>query len=368
MSSLRFVGLDVHQATISVAVAEEGQGATRFVATIPNEPRAVRQLLRRLGSARQLRCGYEAGPCGFAPYRQLTDWGISCQVVAPAELPRKAGDRVKTDRRDALKLALGLRAGALTPIWVPSPDDEALRDLVRAREDAQQDLLRHRHRLSKFLLRQGIKAPMQAWSQKHRVWLASLAWPHRAQQVTFDDYQLAIDQATDRTARLDRQLRDLAGESRFVAIVAAFEALYGVGFVTAITVATEVQDFRRFRPRSLMGYSGVCPSEHSSGGSQRRGPITRAGNAHLRRVLVEAAWHYRHRRKDSPRRRREEAQLPEWLRAIARRAEERLSGRFARLVARRLPPQKAVLAVARELLGFLWAIGYEIEQRQLTAA
>jgi transposase len=368
MTSLRFVGLDVHQETISVAVAEEGQAAARFVATIPNEPKAVRQLLRRLGSAKQLRCGYEAGPCGFAPYRHLTELGISCQVVAPVGLPGKAGDRVKTDRRDALKLALGLRAGALTPIWVPSPDDEALRDLVRAREDAHQDLLRQRHRLSKLLLRQGIRAPMKAWSHKHRAWLATLAWPHRAQQVTFDDYQLALDQATDRTARLDRQLLEVAGESRFAAIVAALQALYGVGFVTAITVATEVQDFRRFRPRPLMGYSGVCPSEHSSGGSHRRGPITRAGNAHLRRVLVEAAWHYRFRRKDSPRRRREEAQLPEWLRAIARRAEERLSGRFARLTARELPPQKTVLAVARELLGFLWAIGYEVEQRQLLAA
>jgi transposase len=222
--------------------------------------------------------------------------------------------------------------------------------------------------LSKFLLRHGIQAPMKAWSHKHRVWLATLAWAHRAQQVTFDDYQLAVAQATDRIARLDRQLLELAGESRFAEIVAAFQALYGVGFVTAITVATEVQDFRRFRPRPLMGYSGLCPSEHSSGGSQRRGPISRAGNAHVRRVLVEAGWHYRRRRKDSPRRRQEEAQLPEWLRAIARRAEERLSGRFARMVARHVPPPKVVLAVARELLGFLWAIGYEVEQRQRQAA
>ncbi len=368
MTSLRFVGLDVHQATISVAMADEGQTAASFVGRIPNEPRAIRKLLRTLGRATQLRCGYEAGPCGFAPYRQLTELGVSCQVIAPQRLPGKAGDRVKTDRRDALKLALGLRAGILEPIWVPAPGDEALRDLVRAREDAQQDLLRHRHRLSKLLLRQGIRAPMPAWTRKHRDWLAHLAWPQRAQQLAFEDYRLAVDQACDRIARLDRQLLEVAGESRFGEIIVAFQALYGIGFVTAVTVASEVQTFARFRPRPLMGYSGACPSEHSSGSSQRRGPITRAGNAHLRRVLVEAAWHYRYRRKDTSRRRQEEAQLPEWLRAIARRAEERLSGRFGRLVARRLPPQKAVLAVARELLGFLWAIGYEIEQRQLAAA
>ncbi len=179
MTSLRFVGLDVHQATISVAVADEGQAAASFVGRIPNEPRAIRKLLRTLGRVNQLRCGYEAGPCGFAPYRQLTELGISCQVVAPQRLPGKAGDRVKTDRRDALKLALGLRAGILEPIWVPGPGDEALRDLVRAREDAQQDLLRHRHRLSKLLLRQGIRAPMLAWSRKHREWLAQLTWPQR---------------------------------------------------------------------------------------------------------------------------------------------------------------------------------------------
>jgi len=368
MTSLRFVGLDVHQATISVAVADEGQAAASFVGRIPNEPGAIRKLLRTLGRATQLRCGYEAGPCGFAPYRQLTELGVSCQVIAPQRLPGKAGDRVKTDRRDALKLALGLRAGILEPIWVPAPGDEALRDLVRAREDAQQDLLRHRHRLSKLLLRQGIRAPMPAWTRKHRDWLAQLAWPQRAQQLAFEDYRLAVDQACDRIARLDRQLLAVAGESRFGEIIAAFQALYGVGFVTAVTVASEVQTFARFRPRPLMGYSGACPSEHSSGSSQHRGPITRAGNAHLRRVLVEAAWHYRYRRKDTPRRRREEAEQPEWLQAIARRADERLSGRFARLTARRLPPQKVVLAVARELLGFLWAIGYEVEQRQLLAA
>lgn len=368
MTSLRFVGLDVHQHSISVAVADEGAGAAQFVARIANEPKAMRQLLRQLGPARQLRCGYEAGPCGFGPYRQLTELGINCQVLAPVRLPGKAGDRVKTDRRDALKLALGMRAGVLTAIWVPTPGDEALRDLVRAREDAQQDLLRCRHRLRKFLLRLDIRAPMPAWTRKHRVWLGQLELAERAQQLVLEDYRLAVDQVADRIAQLDRQLLELAGDSRFAEIIAAFQALYGVGFVTAVTVATEVQHFGRFRPRTLMGYSGICPQEHSSGDSQRRGPISRSGNAHLRRVLVEAAWHYRYRRKDTARRRREAAEQPEWLRAICRRAEERLCGRFTRLTARRLLPQKAVLAVARELLGFLWAIGSAVERRPVVAA
>ncbi len=265
-----------------MAVAKEGQGAATWVGSIPNEPAVIRKLIRRLGTPKRLRCAYEAGPCGYVLYRQLTDLRVDCQVVAPSLVPRKPGERVKTDRRDAVKLALGRRADTLTPIWVPDPADEALRDLVRAREDAHQDLLRGRHRLSKFLLRIGIRLPagLRAWTKKHRHWLAQLELPHRAQQVTFEDYRLAGDQVEARIASLDRQLLELVGASRFAEIIAAFQVLYGVGFVTAATVATEVQDFRRFpRARQIMGYNGICPSEYSSGTSQGRGPITHAASA-----------------------------------------------------------------------------------------
>jgi transposase len=371
MNSLRYVGFDVHKETIAVAVAEEGREAPTSMGTIRNDPAAVRKLIRQLGGRARLHCCYEAGPCGYLLYHQLTDQGVSCQVVAPSLVPRRPGDRVKTDRRDALKLALGLRAGTLTPIWVPAPADEALRDLVRAREDGLEDLLRARHRLSKLLLRIGVRGPrdLRSWSAKHRDWLAQVRLPHPAQQIAFEQYRLNVDQALEKVAALDRKLLELVGESRFAEVIAAFQALYGVGFVTALTVATEVQNFSRFsRARSFMGFNGVCSSEHSSGERQWRGAITRAGNPHVRRVVVEAAWHYRRRPKDTARRRRELAEQPPWLQAIVREADERLSGRFARLSARRKLPQKVVVAVARELLGFMWSIGCALERRETAMA
>jgi transposase len=371
MNSLRYVGLDVHKESIAVAVAEEGRAAPTSMGTMPNDPAAVRKLIRQLGGRARLRCCYEAGPCGYVLYHQLTDQGVSCQVVAPSLVPRRPGDRVKTDRRDALKLALGFRAGTLTPIWVPDPADEALRDLVRAREDGLEDLLRARHRLSKLLLRAGVRPPrdLRSWSAKHRQWLAQLTCPAPAQQLAFEHYRLTIDQTLEQLASVDRHLLEVVGESRFAEVIAAFQALHGVGFVTALTVATEIQNFSRFATApSFMGFNGVCPSEYSSGSSQFRGAITRAGNPHVRRVVVEAAWHFRRRPKDTARRRRELAELPPWLQAIARRADERLSRRFARLSARRKLPQKVVVAVARELLGFMWAIGCEVERRQTAVA
>ncbi len=274
MNSLRYVGLDVHKETIAVAVAEEGRAAPTSMGTIPNDPAAVRKLIRQLGGRARLRCCYEAGPCGYVLYHQLTDQGVSCQVVAPSLVPRRPGDGVKTDRRDALKLALGLRAGTLTSIWVPDPADEALRDLVRAREDALEDLLRARHRLSKLLLRAGVRAPrdLRPWGAKHREWLAQVSWPHPTQQIAFEHYRLNIDQALARVASLDRHLLEMVGESRFAEMIAAFQALYGVGFVTALTVATEVQNFSRFsKAPSFMGFTGVC-SERTF---QRREPMAR---------------------------------------------------------------------------------------------
>jgi transposase len=246
-----------------------------------------------------------------------------------------------------------------------------MRDLVRAREDGLEDLLRARHRLSKLLLRAGVRPPrdLRSWTTRHREWLSQLQLPQPIQQIAFRQYCLSLDQAQQRIRDLDRQLLDAVGESRFVEIVAAFQALYGVGFVTALTVATEVQNFSRFsNAPSFMDFNGLCPSEYSSGDHQRRGAITRAGNAHVRRVAVEAAWHYRRRPKDTARRRRQVAELPPWLQAIIYRADERLSHRFARLSARRKPSQKVAVAVARELMGFMWAIGCEVERRQITKA
>lgn len=367
MSSLRYVGLDVHRDSIAVAIAPEGNGVANVLGVVPNEPDAIRHLIRRLGRPAQLRCCYEAGPCGYVLYRQLTALGVGCQVVAPSLIPVRPGDRVKTDRRDALKLALGLRAGTLTAVWVPEPTDEALRDLMRAREDGHAALLRCRHQLSKFLLRAGVRPPagMRAWTQRHRHWLEQLQLPQRAQQVALDEYGRAVDEGLARIDRLDRQLLELVGESRFAEVVTALQALHGVGFITAVTVSTEVIDFGRFRPRQLMGYTGLCPSEHSSGGRRRQGSISRAGNAHLRRVLVESAWHYRKPWRDSRRRRSQEAALPAWLRQLSHHAESRLHRRFTRIISRGKPPQKAAVAVARELVAFMWAVDRTLAEQRM---
>jgi len=368
---IRYVGLDVHADSIAVAVAEESRaGEVRSIGVIPNSLEAIRKLVKKLGPASSLRCCYEAGPCGYVIYWQLTRLGVPCEVIAPTLIPTRAGDRVKTDRRDAIKLARSYRSGDLTAVWVPTPAHEALRDLVRAREAAKKDQLRARQRLAKFLLRRGLRRPAKTrlWGDCHMQWIESLHFEHGAHEATFIDYLHEIRHATERIARLEKSL-DEAVEKMPVelkAVADALQALRGVAKLTAVTLVAELGELSRFpRPRQLMGYSGIVPSEHSTGGPghARRGGITKTGNAHLRRVLFEAAWCNRQRpRISAPLRRRQESVSAE-VREIAWKAQHRLHKRYWTLASRR-KPQQAVAAVARELLGFIWAIGVHVERHE----
>jgi transposase len=366
MLKLRYLGLDVHAASIAVAVAESS-GEVRLVGEIPNEPVAVRRLVKRLGPVRQLRACYEAGPTGYVLYWQLTELGVHCDVVAPTLVPVKAGDRVKTDRRDAVRLARSYRAGDLTSVWVPDAEHEALRDLVRAREAAKRDQLRARHRLGKFLLRHGRRAPkgVRPWTQRYMEWVQrDVQFVQSAQEAVLLDYVHEVEHAAARIERLERAIDEAVEVApvRMRAVIAALQALRGIAQVSAVTIVAELGDVTRFAtPRQLMGYSGAVASEHSSGERTRRGGITKTGNAHLRRIVVEASWAYRYRPAVVGRLRQRQEGLSEPVKAIAWKAQHRLHGRYCRLVARGKMKQQVVTAVARELLGFIWAIGMQVE-------
>lgn len=366
----RFVGLDVHADSIAVAVAEDGRdGEVRTLGTIPNHGDAVRKLVQKLGGAKELRACYEAGPTGYALYWQLVELGVECEVVAPSLIPTKSGDRVKTDRRDAMKLARCYRAGELTAVWVPDRAHEALRDLVRARESAKKDQLRARHRLGKFLLRGGRRSPEAhtAWGTAHLDWIRGQKFEHTAQQVTMIDYLSEVDHAAERLRRLEQAIDDAVKTAHPTtrAIIDGLQALRGVAKLTATTLAVEVGRFSRFEgARQLMSWSGTTPSEHSTGGPgrHRRGTMTKAGNAHLRRVLFEAAWSYRHYPKKSVALQKRQRQLPAHLNEIAWKAQHRLHKRYVVLLGRGKPHTKVIAAIARELLGFVWALAVRIEQ------
>jgi transposase len=351
------VGLDVHKNTIAVCWLRDGTG-TEETREIPNEPRAIRTLFRRLADQGELRVCYEAGPCGYPVRRQLEAMGIACEVIAPSLIPRRPGERVKTDRRDARKLARLYRAGELTPIRVPTEAEEAVRDLLRCREDLGEDITRQRHRLSKFLLRHGrLWGEGRAWTQRHWVWLRAQRFDAPAAQRTFDEYLAQLDFSADRLRALDGELETLAQQAPWQALVARLRCLRGISTLSALTLLAEIQDFRRFRSaRELMSFVGLVPSLHASGGTERRGPITKTGNAHVRRILGEAAWHYRHRPALAGRVRAAAARQPDAVRADALKAQHRLHHRYWRLVNRGKPPQVAVIAVARELCGFVWAL------------
>lgn len=371
-STMRYVGMDVHAETISAAVAEP-DGSVRELGTIPNRAEAIRKLVTKLRGSGDLRICYEAGPTGYALYWQLTALGVPCEVIAPSLIPTKAGDRVKTDRRDATKLAHCYRAGDLTPVFVPDGATEALRDLVRAREVAKQDQLRARHRVSKFLLRHGRQRPegMRPWTGRHASWLAEQRFDLPSLQAAYDEYRAALTLVADRVDRLERAILDAVRSLTPTqqALVAALATLRGVGHVTAATVVSEITTFRRFpTPRQLMGYAGLVPREHSSGSSRWRGAITKTGNAHLRRVLVEAAWGYRHRPSTTTVLRQRQQGQPAPVLAIAHAAQTRLCARYRRLAARGKPPLFIATTIGRELLGFLWAIGQEIERPEIRMA
>lgn len=366
MANVRFVGLDVHADTIAVAVAETS-GEVRSVGVVPNRPEAVRRLIGKLGSATPLRCCYEAGPTGYALYWQLTALGVACEVIAPTLVPTRVGDRVKTDRRDAMKLARCYRAGDLTPVWVPDTAHEALRDLVRAREAAKKDQLRARHRVAKLLLRHGRHRPAgipRAWTRAHLTWLQTVRFDHPAQQLVLTDYLHEVEHVAARIARLDHAIREAAtsAPAEMRAVIAALRALRGVSDLVAITVVSEVGQLSRFsNPRQLMGYSGLVPSERTSGERRRPGHITKTGNAHLRRVVVEAAWAYRFRPAIRARLRARHTGLDPTVLEIAWKAQERLHHRYRAMLVRGKNTNQVVTAIGRELLGFMWAIARHVE-------
>ena len=370
MSKVRFLGLDVHAATIAVA---EPRGEVRSLGTIPNRPESIRKLVKKLGPAEQLRVCYEAGPTGYVVYWQLTALGVRCEVVAPTLVPVKPGDRVKTDRRDAEKLARSYRAGDLTAVWVPDAAHEALRDLVRAREAAKKDQLRARHRLGKFLLRHGRRPPtgMTAWTQRYLAWIkTAVQFEQPAQEATLLDYLHEVEHVAGRIGRLERAIDEAVKTApvRMRAVIAALQALRGIALISAVTIVAEVGALTRFgTPRQLMGYSGAVASEESSGEQVRRGGITKTGNAHLRRIVIEAAWAYRHRPAVGTAHRKRQAALDGEVKAIAWKAQHRLHARYRTLTARGKTKQHAVTAVGRELLGFIWAIGITVETRGRTA-
>ena len=368
MRKVRYLGLDVHAETIAVAIAEPN-GEVRSVGVIANRPEAVRRLVKQLGAPDALRACYEAGPTGYVLYWQLTALGVACEVVAPSLVPVKPGDRVKTDRRDAGKLARSYRAGDLTAVWVPDPAHEALRDLVRAREAAKQDQLRARHRLGKFLLRHGRRPPekMKAWTQRHLAWVQrDVHFAEPAQEATLLDYVHEIEHAAARLVRLEQAI-DTAIQTApapLRALIAALQTLRGVAQISAVTIASEVGTCARFpKARQLMGYAGVVACEASSGARTWRGGITKTGNAHLRRIVVEAAWAYRHRPALGGVLKQRQVGVDPAIREIAWKAQHRLHDRYRKLVGRGKSKQQAVTAVARELLGFIWAIGVTVEQQ-----
>lgn len=362
---VRFLGLDVHAETIAVAVAEP-DGSVRSLGTIANRCESVRKLVKKLGPVEHLRACYEAGPTGYVLYWQLAELGVQCEVIAPTLVPVMAGNRVKTDRRDAEKLARSYRSGDLTAVWVPNAGSEALRDLVRARESAKQDQLRARHRLGKFLLRTGRRAEqgVKAWTQEYMKWVRQLRFEQVAQEATRLDYVHEVEHMGERVARLEQAIAEAVkvASPGLQEVVRDLQALRGIAQISAVTIAAELGNVTRFAgARQLMGYSGAVPSEDSSGERTRRGRITKTGNAHLRRIAVEAAWSYKFRPAVGPALRKRQEGLPEEIKEIAWKAQHRLHKRFSRLAAAGKDRRKIVTAVGRELLGFIWAIGIRAE-------
>jgi transposase len=369
----RYVGLDVHASSISVAIADSARKSeVRYLGQIPNDLCSIKRMVKKLGSETKLQFCYEAGPCGYVLYWQLVGLGCQIEVVAPTLIPVKAGDRVKTDRRDAEKLARCLRAGELTAVWVPDKAHEALRDLVRARESAKKDQTRARNRLSKFLLRHGRKPStrMTVWRSAHVQWLDGLRFEEFGSQATMVDYLAEVRHATERIIRLERAIDDAVGAAspETQDLIAALQTLRGVAKLTATTIAAEVGQMSRFEhPSQLMSYAGVVPSESSSGGPghARRGGITKTGNAHLRRVLIESSWSYRHRPAVRGALRKRQEGQDKAVCNIAWKAQHRLHERYRRMSATDKPKPKVICAVARELLGFIWAVGVESEKLRL---
>jgi transposase len=363
-SSTLYVGMDVHKDSIAVAyVAQEHHAEVVSLGNIGTRQCDIDHLIRRLQSkSPHLVFVYEAGPCGYWLYRYLTHKGHVCSVVAPSLIPKKPGDRVKTNRRDAIKLARLMRSGDLTPVYIPKVDDEAIRDLCRAREDAMRDLKATKFRLKAFLLRHDIRYVGRAtWSPAHLRWLSEVVCPTPAQQIVFQEYVRAITDQTERLQRLEQALQEHVNTWRLRPVVEALQGLRGVQFTVAVTLVAELGDLTRFdNPRQLMSDLGLIPSEYSSGDRRRQGGITKAGNTHARRALIEGAWAYRYPAKVSRHLQLRLETLPKPIQDISWKAQVRLCKRYRKLSARGKHANQVVVAIARELIAFMWAIAREV--------
>lgn len=355
---ITYVGIDSSKTTNQVAMLlPDKRDAIEF--QVASESRGTRKLIKRIkrSAVGDVKICYEAGPCGYALQRRLQEAGLDCIVVAPSLVPVKPGDRIKTDRRDAKKLAGFLRADVLTEVHPPTVEEEAARNLCRCREDARDDLMRARQRMGKMLLRQNLHYPGKAWTYVHREWLLRQKFEREADQVVFEDYLVAIEYLEERLRGLDGRLEELSLKEPYREPVGWLRCFRGIDTVTAMTIVTELHDFSRFRsPRELMSYLGLVPGESSSGSKRRRGAITKAGNGHVRRVLIESSWHYRLRpRVGKTIKKRREGQ-PGWVIATADRAQARLHRKYWKMVMKGKHCNKAVTAVAREFVGFIWAV------------
>lgn len=367
ITAITHIGLDVHARTIAVALAEQaGLGEVDAWGEIANTPQAVAELVKRLARpGRRLWFWYEAGPCGYGLWRQLMAMGHGCAVVAPSLIPRKSGDRVKTDRRDAMSLARLGRAGELTGVWVPEAEHEAMRDLTRCREDAKNMQRAARQQLSGFLLRQGRHYTKgQTWTNRHHLWLTSQRFESTVHETVYQDYLNQVDQLTQRVERLDASIAQAVGQWSLEPVLKGLMAMRGVDLLVGATALAELGDLTRFdSPPQLMAFLGLVPSEHSSGMSQRRGGITKAGNSHARRMLVEAAWSYRFPARKTKHIQARAKKAPESVQEIAWQAQRRLCGRYQHLTRQANKPSVvACTAVAREMSGFMWAIARETKR------
>jgi transposase len=366
-----YVAFDTSKLRNSVAIADAGRaGEIRFLGEIENTEAAVGKLVRKLAAKYgRLTFCYEAGPTGYGLYRQIKGLGHACMVVAPSLIAKKPGDRVKTNRRDALSLVKQLRAGDLTAVWVPDARHEAMRDLTRARETAVEDLRRKRQQVSAFLLRQGLHYPSErTWTKTHRNWLASQKLEHAEQRLAFEEMLMAMRQAQERIERLEQAIRAAVPDWSLAEVVTALMAMRGIEFISATAFLAEIGDLSRFAtPRELMAYLGLVPSEASTGDTVRRGPITKAGNRRARRILVECSWSYQHPPRVGKEKQERVAAAPPAVREIAWKAQCRLTARYRALIRKGKLKTVAVTAVARELSAFIWAINREIANPRAAA-
>jgi len=361
----KYVGLDVSKNKIAVAIADTGREKPRYYGMIDYTPEAMRKLVSKLGDPKDLRMCYEAGPTGYGLHRLLLTLGVECDVIAPGLIPQRPGDKVKTDKRDAVRLAQLYRAGELTSVYVPTKEDEALRDLVRAREAIKEDELRAKHRITKFLLRNEIRSPQEVgrnWSAKYRQWLQTLTFEHSSLRVVFQEYFHHLYEIEQRLKRLEEEIEIQATEGVHAPTIQVLQSLRGIALISATSLVAEIGSFKRFgSPRELMAYAGIVPSEYSSGDVRKQGKITKTGNRHLRKILIESAWSYRYQPAVKGNLKKRLENQPKTVQAISWKAQKRLHQKYYRLLLKGKASPLAITAVARELAGFIWSLTQELE-------